>query len=152
MRGISSTGTKFARMCIAGSRIIGSKMSFRSEAEDRRENFNVLVNVEVDRNINRPNLPPEFVPQTYYGAVEYYFLHEFRGVRSMLAYIQWAKASTVQESRLGYKFFTHFDQRMEFQEAYSIDRNVGFWKRENPIKYIILDREWALKFGNDDED
>ncbi|CAG8717120.1 1528_t:CDS:1, partial [Cetraspora pellucida] len=96
----------------------------------------------VDKNAHRLRAPTEFEERKFYGQVLFYFTHEYEGVISMLAYVQWVRNPEVYGNNILY--FRNFDETGVINAA-TIDRCVGFLKlAEN--KFLIIDRENWVTF------
>ena len=77
-----------------------------------------------------------YVNKELYGRVEYFFVHTFKGVERMLAYVQWT--AEVHIDKYGNKTFNGYDT-YDFIEVECIDRCVGFIRINNV--YYIFDKE-----------
>src|SRR6266498_2360118 len=92
--------------------------------------------MEVDKWASFPRKTPEFIPQKFYGQVEYYLAYRFNKKTYMLAYIHWA--ADIREDSVGLISFQRYGAH-EFIDAFAIDHCVGFFQLRNT--YYIIDKE-----------
>jgi hypothetical protein len=138
---IRRDGVRFGRMRFCDGRILSSRMNHR-QSLDARVNYNVAVEVEVDHYMRQAWRPPHYVKCGHYGSVEYYFVHEFRNRKHMIAYIHWTSPPQTHPT-YGYQYFKSMDYRT-FQDVECIDRTVAFIPFKSNRNFIF-DREWATR-------
>ncbi|PKK57922.1 hypothetical protein RhiirC2_797166 [Rhizophagus irregularis] len=90
----------------------------------------------VDKNAHRPRAV-DFKKREFYGQVLYYFVHEFRGELSMLAFIHWIRNPEMLGNHI--QFFHNFGETSVIN-VIAIDHCVGFLK-VLANKHIIVDKE-----------
>ncbi|CAB4431746.1 unnamed protein product [Rhizophagus irregularis] len=82
---------KYGKLRTKLGALIGSKYVNNNKGDVARNNYSIAAKLLVDKNAHRPRAPVDFEEREFYGQVLYYFVHEFRGELSMLAFIHWIR-------------------------------------------------------------
>ncbi|CAB4431590.1 unnamed protein product [Rhizophagus irregularis] len=133
---------KYGKLRTKLGALIGSKYVNNNKGDVARNNYSIAAKLLVDKNAHRPRAPVDFEEREFYGQVLYYFVHEFRGELSMLAFIHWIRNPEMLGSHI--QFFHNFGETSVINVT-AIDRCVGFLK-VLANKHIIVDRENHVTF------
>jgi len=89
--------------------------------------------MSVDIYASQRNRKSVFKIEEFYGCIEYYMVHKYKGTSRIVAFIQWT--NQVTEDKYGLKVFKGYGAK-QFIDVCVIDRCVGFLKVGN-VTYVI---------------
>jgi hypothetical protein len=99
----------------------------------------VVVRVDANANYNHNVRDDHLVPLEYYGYVQYYFVHLFRGIPHMLMYCNYYRNIEIHDRLVEDKGHGHYDVQNI--------RVLRVCIRSGRARFTPLDRLDRLKFG-----
>jgi hypothetical protein len=142
--------SKWSRLLTTKGVTVGSEWALSRRSKDvSRDNTIVAIQLLADVNATKPRAPSVFEERTYYGQIQYYLVHSWRGEQHFLARVNWYRDHPLADDPLekyGIPVYPSRWASSDLVPVSAIQRSVGTLRYHS--RCIIIDSNVEITIRN----